>query len=137
MSELSRGEIEELARQKLEEKSYSEIRADLAEAGVDRAEISEVIRQVDELVLKTETEQKHTDKARQWYRVGMAFAIVGILLSIAFKADVFLSGFPPWLVYTPFFAGILLMFYGRIQLRKHPEPYKKGPGRIRRKRPYK
>ena len=137
MSELSRGEIEELARQKLEEKSYAEIRADLAEAGMDRAEISQVIRQVDELVLKAETEQKYTEKARQWHRAGMALAIAGLLISIAYKAGVFLSGVPPWLVYSPFFAGILIMFYGRIQLRKHLEPNKKRPGRIRRKRPYK
>jgi len=137
MSELSKGEIEELSRQKLEGKSYSEIRADLAGSGMDPAEITRMIRQVDELVLKAETEHKHTAKARQWYRVGMVLAICGLLISIAFNSGIILIGFPPWLVYSPFFAGILIMFYGRMQLRKHPELYKKGPGRIRRRRPYK
>jgi hypothetical protein len=137
MNEISRDRIEELSMQKLEGKSYSEIRADLAANGLGPGEISKVIRQVDEIVLKSETEMKHRAKARQWHRTGLVLAVAGLLLSIAFNAGYILMGFPAWLVYTPFFAGILLMFYGRMQQRKQPGLYQKGPGRIRRKRPYK
>jgi len=100
-------------------------------------EISKVIRQVDELVLRSETEMKHLAKTRQWYRTGMVLAVTGLLISILYNAGYILMGFPAWLVYTPFFAGILLMFYGRMQQRKQPRLSQKGPGRIRRKRPYK
>lgn len=137
MRELSKEEIEQLSRQKLEGKSYSELRADLANSGLSTEEVSKRIRQVDEIVLKAETEQKHSAKARQWHRIGMVLAVCGLLISIAFNVGFILTGFPPWLVYSPFFAGILLMFYGRKQQRKQPELYKKGPGRIRSKRPYK
>ncbi|MEN8204124.1 MAG: hypothetical protein ABFS28_16115 [Bacteroidota bacterium] len=137
MSEFSMEEIEELSRQKLEGKSYSEIRADLAGSGLSPEEISKIIRQVDEKVLKAETKMKHAVKSRQWYRGGLALAVTGLLISVAFNAGYILTGFPPWLVYLPFFAGILIMFYGRMQQRKQPELYKKGPGRIRSKRPYK
>lgn len=137
MREISMEEIEQLSRQKLEGKSYSEIRANLASSGLSTEEVSKLIRQVDEIVLKAETEQKHSAKARQWHRIGMVLAVCGLLISIAFNVGFILTGFPPWLVYSPFFAGILIMFYGRMQQRKQPELYKKGPGRIRSKRPYK
>lgn len=137
MKEFSKDRLEELSVQKLEGRSYSEIRADLAANGLNSEEISKVIRQVDEIVLKAETEMKHSAKARQWHRAGLVLAVAGLLLSIAFNAGYILTGFPAWIVYSPFFAGILLMFYGRMQQRKQPGPYQKGPGRIRRKRPYK
>lgn len=137
MNDISKDRLEELSTQKLEGKSYSEIRNDLAGNGLNPEEISKVIRQVDEIVLKAETEMKHTAKARQWHRTGLVLALIGLLLSIAYNAGYILMGFPAWLVYSPFFAGILLMFYGRMQQRKQPGVYQKGPGRIRRKRPYK
>jgi len=137
MSEISNGMVEELSRQKLEGKSYSEIRAELSGSGMTPEEVSKVIRQVDEKVLKAETEQKHAAKARQWYRTGLFLSVFGLIISIAFNAGVALTGFPPCLVYIPFFAGILVMFYGRMQQRKPPGLYQKGPGRIRQKRPYK
>jgi hypothetical protein len=137
MKELSEDRIKELARLKLEGKSYAEIRADLAGEGMNPEKISQVIRQVDEIVLQAETEFKHTAKARQWHKVGLVLAVTGLLISIAYNAGFVLTGFPPWLVYSPFFAGILLMFYGRMQQRKQPELNRKGSGRIRRKRPYK
>jgi hypothetical protein len=40
-------------------------------------------------------------------------------------------------VYAPFIAGILLMFYGRMMQRRQPEKKKEGTGAIRRKRPFK
>jgi hypothetical protein len=137
MKEVSKDKIEELSWQKLEGKSYSEIRAELGASGMSAEEISKTIRQVDELVLKAETEMKQLGKARQWHRSGLVLAVVGLLISIGYNANYILTSFPAWLVYAPFFIGILLMFYGRMQQRKQPEIYTKGPGRIRRKRPYK
>lgn len=134
---MSEDRIEELARLKLEGKSYSEIRAELAGGGMNEKELGQVIRQVDEIVLQTETKHKHTAKARQWHKAGLLLAVTGLLISIAFNAGYILTGFPPWLVYTPFFAGILLMFYGRKQQRKQPQLNQKSSGRIRSKRPYK
>jgi hypothetical protein len=137
MNEISKDLIEELSEQKLEGKSYAEIRADLTGRGLPPDEIGKIIRQVDEVVLKAETGQKHAAKIRQWHRAGMVLAVIGLIISVTFNAGFILTGFPPWLVYTPFFAGILLMFYARMQQRKQPDLYQKGPGRIRRRRPYK
>ena len=134
---MSEDRIEELARLKLGGKSYSEIRAELADEGMNQKEVGQVIRQVDEIVLQTETEYKHMAKARQWHKAGLLVAVTGLLISIAFNAGYMLTGFPPWLVYSPFFAGILLMFYGRMQQRKQTGISQQGPGRIRRKRPFK
>ncbi len=137
MSEFSEEMIQELYHQKLEGKSYSEIRADLTGAGLKSQEIGKIIRQVDERVLKAETEYKHTAKAAQYYRVGLILAVTGLLISIGFNTGIIRTGLPPWLVYTPFLGGILMMFYGKMLQRKRSDPIHKGPGKIRSKRPYK
>lgn len=128
--------IEELAREKLGGKSYSEIREELKSEGMAAVEISKLIRQVDEKVLKETLEQGSQEKIQQWYRWGLVLAVAGLILSIGYNAGMILSRFPALLVYSPFLAGILLMFYGRMQQRKKPDP-KGGPGAIRKKRPYK
>ncbi len=128
--------IKELAREKLEGKSYAEIRSSLKASGMTDEEIRNLLREVDKEVLKSETEQQFNQQAKLWHRGGMLLAVTGLVLSIAFNAGLILNRFPPWVVYSPFFAGIILMFYGRMQQRKKPEP-EQGPGPIRKKRPYK
>ncbi len=137
MDKLPESTIEELARQKLEGRSYTEIRAHLAESGLSEDEVSEVIKLIDEKVLKSEIEQGYRDRSRSWNRIGLILAIVGLLLTIGSNAGIILKGVPRLLVYGPFFAGILLMIYGRMLQRKQSDPFEKGPGRIRSKRPYK
>lgn len=129
--------IEELAREKLEGRSYGEIRAELKESGMTPDEISRLIRQVDEKVLAAALSEAQPDKTRMWYRLGLILAVAGLALSIAFNTGLILKGLPPLAVYAPFLAGILLMFYGRLIQRRKPDTEHKGPGPIRRKRPYK
>jgi len=129
--------IEELAEEKLKGYSYSEIRAELKESGMKPDEISKLIRQVDEKVLAAAVSGTQPDKAKQWYRVGLILAIGGLALSIGFNAGLLLRNLPPLAVYIPFLAGILLMFYGRLLQRRKPAAEQKGPGPIRKKRPYK
>ncbi len=129
--------IEELAREKLEGKSYSEIRAELKESGMSPGDINILIRQVDEKVLSGAVSEATPNKARQWYRGGMILAVVGLALSIAFNAGILMRNLPPLAVYAPFVAGIILMFYGRFLQRRPPAKEKKGPSPIRKKRPYK
>lgn len=129
--------IEELAREKLEGKSYSRIREELKSSGMAAGEIRQLIRQVDERVLRETFEQGSRQKTQQWYRWGLVLAVAGLVLAIAFNAGMVLTRFPSLLVYSPFLAGILLMFYGRMLQRKKPDPPASGPGPIRKKRPYK
>ncbi len=129
--------IEELAREKLEGKSYSEIREELKSSGMAAGEISQLIRQVDLRVLRETLEQGSRQRTQQWYRWGLVLAVVGLILSIGYNAGMMLSRIPALLVYSPFLAGILLMFYGRMLQRKKPDPTYGGPGPIRKKRPYK
>ena len=129
--------IEELVREKLEGKSYSKIREELKEAGMAAEEISQLIRQVDERVLKETVEQGKGQRTQQWYRWGLVLAVAGLILSIAYNAGMILTHLPAIVVYSPFIAGILLMFYGRIMQRKRSDPTPRDPGPIRKKRPYK
>jgi hypothetical protein len=129
--------IEELAREKLEGKSYSEIREELKISGMAAGEISQLIRQVDLRVLRETLEQGNRQRTQQWYRWGLILAVVGLILSIGYNAGMMLSRIPALLVYSPFLAGILLMFYGKMLQRKKPDPTYGGPGPIRKKRPYK
>ena len=129
--------IEELAEEKLKGYSYSDIRAELKESGMTPGEISKLIRQVDEKVLSEAVSEAQPDKARQWYRAGLILAVIGLALSIAFNAGIILKNLPPLAVYTPFLAGILLIFYGKMLQRRKPDTEPKGPGPIRKKRPYK
>lgn len=129
--------IEELAGEKLEGKSYSEIRSELMESGMSADEISKIIRQVDEKVLAEATSGAMPDKAKQIYRGGLILAVTGLAISIAFNAGLILKSFTPLAVYAPFLAGILLMFYARLLQRRKPDDKPKGPGPIRKKRPYK
>ena len=137
MEKVSDDRIEELVRQKLEGKSYTEIRAELKESGMFSEEVDRLIRKVDEKVLQEAVKAGIPDKSVQWYRAGLVLAVLGLLLTIAFNLDLILKSFPPLVVYAPFIAGILLMFYGRIMQRRQPEKKKEGTGAIRRKRPFK
>jgi hypothetical protein len=129
--------IEELARQKLEGRSYSEIRADLLASGLSGIEVSNLIRQVDEKVLEETVTGSRTDRAVQLYRVGLVIAIGGLILTILFNLGLIPVNLPALAVYAPFIAGILLMFYGRMQQRKQSPAQAKGPGPIRSRRPFK
>jgi hypothetical protein len=129
--------IEELAREKLEGKSYSKIREELKASGMKEEELSQLIRQVDDKVLKETLKQGDRQRTSQWYRLGMVLAVAGLILSIVYNAGMIFSQLPALVVYSPFLAGILLMFYGRLMRRKRSGPTFRGPGPIRKKRPYK
>jgi len=129
--------IDELVQQKMGGASYSQIRSRLAKRGLSEEEIRSTIREVDERVLRAEMERGNRDKAKSWYRIGFTLAIVGLLLTIGSNAGWIFQGTPRWIIYSPFFIGILLMYYGRRMQQKQLDPFDKGPGRIRKKRPYK
>ena len=137
MEKLSENILDELVQQKLEGESYTRIRARLAEKGLSGEEIRTTIREVDERVLRAEIERGRREKAKSWYWIGLALAITGLLLTIGFNAGWIFQGTPKWILYGPFFAGILLMYYGRRLQQKQLDPFNRGPGRIRKKRPYK
>ena len=129
--------IEILAREKLEGKSYGEIRTALREKGLNEEEIRRLIRRVDERVLEETLRGRQADRTRQWYRGGLGLAVTGLGISVAFNAGWILAGWPAWMVYAPFLAGIALMFYSKSFLGKNKKDAEKGPGPIRRNRPYK
>ncbi|MEA3460604.1 MAG: hypothetical protein U9R49_01915 [Bacteroidota bacterium] len=129
--------IEELAREKMAGKSYSAIRKELTESGMAAGEINDLIREVDERVLSETVKQGNTDRAQQWYRFGLILAVIGLILSIAYNAGILFENLPALLLYSPFFAGILVMVYGKYLQKKQSPPADPGTGAIRRKRPYK
>ena len=137
MSKVTESKIEELAREKMEGKSYSTIRDELSESGMADSEITNLIRQVDERVLSQTLKQASPDRAQQWYRSGLVLAVIGLILTIAFNAGIVLKNIPAMVIFSPFFAGILVMAYGRYQQKKQSAPSETGMGAIRRKRPYK
>ncbi len=137
MSKVTESKIEELAREKMEGKSYSTIRDELSESGMADSEIANLIRQVDERVLSQTIKQASPDRAQQWYRSGLILAVIGLILTIAFNAGIILKNLPAMVIYSPFLAGILVMAYGRYQQKKQSAPSETGTGAIRRKRPYK
>ena len=137
MSTSNENRIEELVREKMEGKSYSTIRKELLGSGMSDEEISNLIRQVDERVLSETVKQGGLGRAQQWYRIGLILAVIGLILSIAYNAEIILENLPALLIYSPFFVGILVMFYGRYLQKKQSVPIDKGTGAIRRKRPYK
>jgi hypothetical protein len=128
---------EELAREKLEGKSYSEIRAELAGSGLTEEEVSRIIRKVDEIVLKAETGKKQQERSRLWYRAGLFLAVLGLIIAIAFNAGIILENLSALLVYSPFLAGILVMLAGKMMRRRQPGTHEGGPGPIRKRRPFK
>ncbi len=137
MSTGSESRIEELAREKMEGKSYSSIRNELSESGMSEMEVKDLIRQVDERVLSETMKQGDPNRAQQWYRFGLILAVIGLILTIGYNAGIILENMPALLIYSPFIAGILVMFYGRFLQRKRSTPSDPGTGAIRRKRPYK
>ena len=137
MKKLSNSEIEKLVRQKLEGESYSLIRSRLSNKGFSEEEIRSTIRQVDERVLRAEIEKKGRESAKSWYMIGLGLAVIGLILTIGSNAGWILTGISRWTVYTPFFIGLLVMLYGKRLQQKQPDPLDAGPGRIRKKRPFK
>ncbi len=137
MNRDSENRIEELAREKMTGKSYTSIREELLATGMSPEEVKALIRQVDERVLIETTKQGGAEKAQQWYRLGLILAVLGLIISIAYNAGIILETRPALLVYSPFFAGILVMVYGRILQRRKASPEEDGTGAIRRRRPFK
>lgn len=129
--------IEALVREKMDGKSYSSIREELAASGMPEEEIKSLIRQVDERVLNETMQDGTKEKVRLWYRIGLIGAIGGLVLSIAFNSGILLRGQPAWLAYSPFFAGVVVMIYARALQRKQSDPPDTGTGAIRKRRPYK
>jgi hypothetical protein len=129
--------IRELVKMKMAGTSYSTIRNELSRSGISADEISNIIRQVDEKVLQETTRQVGLQKGKQWYRIGLVLAVAGLALSIAYKRGIIFNSLPALLIYSPFFAGILVMLHGRGLLRKQGAPEVKDPGAIRKRRPYK
>jgi hypothetical protein len=129
--------IELLVKQKMDGKSYSTIREELAESGMPEEEIKKLIRQVDERVLSETMQNGTKEKVRLWYRIGLIVAIGGLVLSIAYNVGFALRGFPAWAAYSPFFVGIVVMIYARALQRKQSDPPDTGTGAIRKRRPYK
>ena len=137
MKEKQQELIEKLVRDKLNGKSYSEIREELTKDAWGEEEIRELIRQVDKKVLESAVKQGRPDRTGQLNRAGLILAIAGLAVSIAFNAGLILQRLPAVAVYTPFFMGILVMFYARITRGRENKTRDKKPGPIRRKRPFK
>lgn len=137
MSNISESKIEELVREKIAGKSYSAIRKDLLESGMAEEEIRGLIRQVDQKVLNEATTIEDRKRAQQWYRAGFVLALIGLILSLAYNSGNLFENLPALVLYAPFFAGIIVMIYGKAILRKQSPPSEKSPGAIRRRRPYK
>jgi len=132
------GEISgELARRKLDGASYTELRKELEEKGYTSGEISALIREADEKVLRETVSGSRKPREQAVYRTGLFLAVAGLLISIAYNAGIILSNLPSLAVYTPFLAGILLMVYARFTQHRRKVPPKSGRGSIRRRRPYK
>lgn len=119
MKEIPGSRIEEFARQKREGQSYGEIRTRLSEEGLTEEEIRKTIRRVDEKVLKEEMSGDSVVRARRWYFTGVVVAAVGLVLTFLYSRGYILTTWPRLVVYLPFFAGILIMFYGR-RLQRRP-----------------
>jgi len=136
MSTIPESRIEELVREKMDGKSYSDIRKELEESGLGPEEIRTLIRQVDESVLAETTKRGKQGRAQQLYRTGLILAMIGLILTIAYNAGFILQNFPALLMYSPFLAGILLMFFGRFAQGRQEALKGKGTGAIRKKRPW-
>lgn len=137
MSDRKENTADELARRKLEGIPYSQLRSELRENGYSSSEISDLIREADEKVLRETASGGTKHQPQKWYRAGLIVAVAGLIISVAYNAGIILQNLSPLAAYSPFLAGILIMVYARIEQRRKKEPVKKGTGNIRKKRPYK
>ena len=135
--ELPNKKIEEMVQRKLEGESYTQIRKELSELGLEEKQVHQTIRSIDEKVLQEELNRKAAGKTRQWYRAGLFLAFVGLILTLGANRGIIMQNMPRWIIYAPFFGGIAIMFYSRYAGNKRSGSENDGPGRIRRKRPYK
>jgi hypothetical protein len=135
MNDLPESTIESYVRQKLDGKSYSEIKSQLRKSGLSEEEVRETVRQIDRKVLRAEVNRANRKRASQFYWAGITLAVAGLLITLGHNAGLFLAGWPRLLVYTPFFTGIILMVYGRMLQRRQPDPFDIRTGKIRKKRP--
>ena len=137
MGKLDENTIEQLAQQKIENKSYTQIKLHLKEAGLTETEIKEALKAIDEKVLQAEINRGPFRRSRQIYWSGLILAIAGLLITLGSNAGIILPELSKLVLYAPFFTGIVLLAYARMLQRNHPDPFKKGPGRIKSKRPKK
>lgn len=131
-------EIDALVKAKMGGQSYNEIRAGLREEGMSEEDMRVLIRQVDARVLKEATQGKARQSSRTLYVTAWAIALAGLGLTLAYRRGMIPVELPALLLYSPFFLGIVLMFYAkRMQGKPRTEKKQEGTGAIRRQRPFK
>jgi len=78
--------LEDMVKQKLEGESYSQIKAELAKLGFSQKDISEAMNMIDDKVLRAEIEHVSLGRSKQFYRVGLILAVIGLVFTIGNNA---------------------------------------------------
>jgi hypothetical protein len=137
VEEIKQEIIKRLVRDQLDGMSFSEIRKRLLEEGWSEEGVRDLIREVDKRVLEAAVNEGRQDKNRQINRIGLILAVAGLAISIGFNRGLILQRLPAVVVYTPFFLGILVMFYARMTRGRTMTNRDNRSGPIRKRRPFK
>lgn len=112
------GLIKELAKQKQEGMDYSAIRKQLVDKGFETSYIAEIIRKVDELVLKDNQDIRISKKFKDAKIIGYIFMFAGGLVTLAsYMQMIDLKG-KSFLAWAPLVIGYYIIFKSRLASRK-------------------
>ncbi len=106
--------IQELVRRKLEGESYSSIRKDLENKQLDESKVRELIRYIDDAVLKQETDKAKRIRAGEIKTIGIIVAAAGVVITLGSILGLINTGGYIIITYGPLLSGLGLWGYGDI-----------------------
>lgn len=114
--------IEKYAQQKLEGKSFSEIRNELKSINLTQDEINALIKEIDSEVLKREVENINEESGKEKLIIGYALLVIGLIITTL----MYLGVINARLIYILGFGPILVGFYMvyKAKNKKKEEPKK-------------
>jgi hypothetical protein len=98
-------------------KDFTDIRKELEELSVEESKIRFIIRSIDNVILKEETNKVANIKAREVITIGGILSAVGLFITIGTYSGLIYMGNSFLIAYGPLFTGIAILFVG-LNMRK-------------------
>jgi hypothetical protein len=103
--------------QKSKGKSYSEIRSELKSKGISKEEISEIIKEIDDTILKGQHIKSKKKYGQVLYILGVTLIVYGIARELFSVYNYLNNETPIAIVILPFLFGVTLVHIGRNRKR--------------------
>ena len=113
--------IEKYAQQKLEGKSFSEIRNELKSINLTQDEINALIKEIDSEVLKREVENVNNEDGKEKLIIGYVLLIIGLIITTLMYLGIINAKFIYILGFGPILVGFYMVYKAKYKKKEEPK----------------